>query len=223
MDASFKADTELNFVSILQDCPNVTYLSATPYIEEYLNELDEFKDLPYYELKWYPDRLQTIKIDLRKTYHLGMDIDKIVQDYLNSHFPEKVDENGIAHQSKEVVFYTNSVKFIISTIKRNGLTPDQVNVICADTNKNKNSLKKIGLELGTAPLEGEPHKMFTFCTRTTYAGADFYSTSAMSVIVSDCSIDALSTDIRMDFPQIMGRQRLKENVFRDECIFIYKL
>jgi hypothetical protein len=27
----------------------------------------------------------------------------------------------------------------------------------------------------------------------------------------------------MDFPQIMGRQRLKENVFRDECIFIYKL
>ena len=31
------------------------------------------------------------------------------------------------------------------------------------------------------------------------------------------------SDIRMDFPQIMGRQRLKENVFRDECTFIYKL
>jgi hypothetical protein len=27
----------------------------------------------------------------------------------------------------------------------------------------------------------------------------------------------------MDFPQIMGRQRLKENMFRDECIFIYSL
>ena len=31
------------------------------------------------------------------------------------------------------------------------------------------------------------------------------------------------SDIRMDFPQIMGRQRLKENKFKDECIFIYKL
>ena len=31
------------------------------------------------------------------------------------------------------------------------------------------------------------------------------------------------SDIRMDFPQIMGRQRLKENAFKDECVFIYKL
>ena len=223
IDASFKPNTELNFMSTLQDCPNVTYLSATPYIEEYLNELDEFKLLPYYELKWHPDRLQTIKVDMRKTYHLGMDVDKIIQDYINGNFPEKVDENGIVHQSKEVVFYSNSVKFITSTIKRNKLTPDQVNVICADTNKNEKVLKKIGHLRGKAPLKNQPHKMFTFCTRTTYAGADFYSNCALSVIISDCAIDSLSTDIRMDFPQIMGRQRLKENVFRDECIFIYKL
>ena len=31
------------------------------------------------------------------------------------------------------------------------------------------------------------------------------------------------SDIRMDFPQIMGRQRLRENKFKDECLFIYKL
>ena len=223
IDSRFKSDTELNFLSYLQSCPNVTYLSATPYIEEYLNELDEFKLLPYYELKWHPDRLQTIKVDMRKTYHISSDIDKIIQDYLNNRFPEKVDEKGIVHQSKEVVFYTNSVKMITSTISRNNLTPDQVNIICADTLKNEKVLKKIGFSIGKAPLEGQPHKMFTFCTRTTYAGADFYSSSALSVIISDCRIDSLSTDIRMDFPQIMGRQRLKENVFRDECIFIYKL
>ena len=224
MDSRFKAETELSFLSYLQECPNVTYLSATPYIEEYLNELDEFKDLPYYELKWHPDRLQSIKIELRKTFRPSQDIDKIISDYLNGRFPEKVnEETGEVCQSKEVVFYTNSVKMISSTITRNNLTPDQVNVICADTEKNKKSLKRAGLEIGKAPLKGEPHKMFTFCTRTTYAGADFYSTNAMSIIVSDCKIDSLATDIRMDFPQIMGRQRLKENVFRDECIFIYKL
>ena len=223
MDASFKADTELNFVDILQSCPNVTYLSATPYIEEYLNELDEFKLLPYYELKWHPDRLQTIKVDLKKTFNISKEVDLIVNDYLNSDFPEKVDENGIIHQSREVVFYTNSVKLITSTIKRNNLKPDQVNIICADTSKNKKQLEKIGFKIGKAPLKDQPHKMFTFCTRTTYAGADFYSTNALSVIISDCKIDSLSTDIRMDFPQIMGRQRLKNNIFRDECIFIFKL
>ena len=112
---------------------------------------------------------------------------------------------------------------IKSIITRNKLTQDQVNVICAKTKANKDILKKIGISLGKAPLKGEPHKMFTFCTRTTYVGADFYSTCASSVIVSDCKIDSLSTDIRMDFPQIMGRQRLAENKFKDECIFIYKL
>ena len=223
MDSRFKAETELNFLSYLQDCPNVTYLSATPYIEEYLNELDEFKLLPYYELKWHPDRLQAIKVDMRETSVLTREIDKIIQDYLNGRFPEKVGESGEIYQSREVVFYVNSVKMIRSAIKRNNLTPDQVNIICADTERNKLSLRKIKFELGTSPLFGQPHKMFTFCTRTTYAGADFYSTNALSVIVSDCGINSLATDIRMDFPQIMGRQRLNENVFRDECIFIYKL
>ena len=224
MDSRFKADTELNFLSYIQSCPNVTYLSATPYIEEYLNELDEFKLLPYYELKWHPDRLQTIKVDMRKTFRPSQDIDRIIQDYLNGRFLEKInEETGEVCQSREVVFYTNSVKMISSAITRNNLKPDQVNIICSDTDKNKKALKRIMMNIGSAPLKGEPHKMFTFCTRTTYAGADFYSTNALSVIVSDCNIDSLATDIRMDFPQIMGRQRLKENVFRDECIFIYKL
>ena len=224
MDSRFKADTELNFLSYLQSCPNVTYLSATPYIEDYLNELDEFKLLPYYELKWHPDRLQTIKIDPKKTSNLSREIDKIISDYKEQRFPEKVcNQSGIIYQSREVVFYVNSIRMICSIIVRNNLTPDQVNIICADTDKNKKSLNKIGHCIGKAPGKGKPHKMFTFCTRTTYAGADFYSTSALSVIVSDCKIDSLATDIRMDFPQIMGRQRLKENVFRDECIFIYKL
>ena len=224
MDSRFKASTELNFLSYLQDCPNVTYLSATPYMEDYLNELDEFKDLPYYELKWDPERLQIIKIEPKKTFNISKEIDKIILDYKEGKFPEKVcNSSGTIYQSREVVFYVNSVRMICSIISRNQLLPENTNIICADTDKNKKALSKIGHSIGKAPGRGKEHKMFTFCTRTTYAGADFYSTSALSVIVSDCKIDSLATDIRMDFPQIMGRQRLKENVFRDECIFIYKL
>ena len=223
MDASFKADTELNFIDVLQFCPNVTYLSATPYIEEYLDELDEFKDLPYYELSWDPSHLRMINIEFKKTSSISREVDKIIQNYLSGNFPIKYDEKRVRYESKEVVFYVNSVKMIKSIISRNKLTQDQVNVICANTKSNQDTLKKIKISLGTAPLKGEPHKMFTFCTRTTYVGADFYSTCANSVIISDCKIDSLATDIRMDFPQIMGRQRLKENLFRNECTFIFSL
>ena len=31
---------------------NLCFVSATPMIDEYLDMLDEFKDLPYYELDW---------------------------------------------------------------------------------------------------------------------------------------------------------------------------
>ena len=223
MDSRFKAETELNFIDVLQSCPNVTYLSATPYIEEYLDELDEFKDLPYYELKWDSSKLRKIDIDYKKAISISKEVDKIICNYLSARFPQKITEDKVIHESREVVFYVNSVKMIGSIIKRNKLSPDQVNIICSNTKSNQESLGKIGHSIGKAPLKGEPHKMFTFCTRTTYSGADFYSTNALSVIVSDCKIDSLSTDIRMDFPQIMGRQRLKENVFRDECIFIFSL
>ena len=222
MDSRFKANTELNFISYLQDCPNVTYLSATPYIDEYLDELDEFKDLPYYELKWDSSRLRKIGISLRKTSHPSRELDKIIGNYKDGMYISKYID-GVFYESKEVVFYVNSVRMIKNTIKRNKLTSDQVNIICADTPKNRKDLESIGHLIGKAPGIGKEHKMFTFCTRTTYVGADFYSTNAYSVIVSDCAIDSLATDIRMDFPQIMGRQRLKENVFRDDCLFIYKL
>ena len=223
MDSSFKAEVELNFIDVLQDCPNVTYLSATPYIEEYLDELDEFKNLPYYELKWDSSRLRTIEVDFKKTSMISREVDKFIKNYLSGNFITRIDENKNVYESKELVFYVNSVKMIRSIIKRNNLTPDQVNIICANTKSNQDTLEKIGHRIGTAPLIGEPHKMFTFCTRTTYVGADFYSTNAYTVVVSDCKIDSLTSDIRMDFPQIMGRQRLKENVFRNECTFIFSL
>lgn len=50
--------------------------------------------------------------------------------------------------------------------------------------------------------------MFTFCTRTVYLGADFYSLCARSFIFSDSNIDSLAVDISEDLPQILGRQRL---------------
>lgn len=64
--------------------------------------------------------------------------------------------------------------------------------------------------------------MFTFCTRTTYLGADFYSDNARSVILSDANVDCLAVDISLDLPQILGRQRLTENPWKNSAEFYYK-
>ena len=64
--------------------------------------------------------------------------------------------------------------------------------------------------------------MFTFCTRTVYLGADFYSPCAISIILSDANVDCLAVDISLDLPQILGRQRLWENPWKNWARFYYK-
>jgi hypothetical protein len=73
------------------------------------------------------------------------------------------------------------------------------------------------------PLKDEPRKMFTFCTRTVYLGADFYSDNARTFILSDANIDSLAVDISLDLPQIIGRQRLDANPWKNRAEFYYKI
>ena len=222
MDSRFKANTELEFVTALQYIPNVCYLSATPMMKEYLEQLDEFKNLPYYQLKWSDSIVTDATIYEKNVRSIIQPCLDIIRNYKNGDYPKK-EYNGQIIESKEVVFYVNSVKDICSIIKKAELKEDEVNVICAHDSKNLKKLKAVGIKnYGIVPLKGQPHKMFTFCTRTVYLGADFYSPCAYTVICSDCNIESMSLDISLDLPQIMGRQRLEENIFRDEAIIFYK-
>ena len=64
--------------------------------------------------------------------------------------------------------------------------------------------------------------MFTFCTRTVYLGADFYSDNARSIIISDANVDTLAVDITLDLPQILGRQRMAENPWKNSAYIFTK-
>ena len=222
LDSRFKADVELNFVEYLQDCPNVIYLSATPMMKEYLDQMEEFRNLPYYELVWPSNKIIKPRITRIKTKSIYESVCKVIQNYKEGNFPKIVTPDGIVHESKEVVFFVNNVTMICNLLKKSSLIVDEVNVVCSNCKKNIDKLKKVKHKIGTIPLKGEPHKMFTFCTRTTYLGADFYSTCASTVIISDCNISSLSLDISLDLPQIIGRQRLSENIFRYEVTIFYK-
>ena len=231
-DSRFKSDTELGFLTILQQkSHSALFVSATPMMDEYLEMLCEFKDLPYFELDWYSkDHSRVIKPNLKvlTMKSVGTKAEEIIETYLKGEFEKVVvmrDGKPLEVESREAVFYVNSVNHIISIIRKLGLTPDQVSILCADTEENRKKIRKrLGkdFEIGTVPLRGESNKMFTFCTRTVYLGADFYSYCAQSYIFSDSNSDCLAVDISEDLPQILGRQRLFENPWKNSAIFYYR-
>ena len=222
IDSRFKASVEMNFVEYLSCLQYVTYVSATPMLDKYLEQLDEFKNLPYYELQWPADKIIKPRISRIRTRSINDSVLGIINNYLNGIFPKLVTPDKVIHESREIVFYVNSVTTICNIVKKAGLREDQVNIVCSKCKKNEAKLRKIKMKIGEVPLKGKPHKMFTFCTRTVYLGADFYSPCASTVIVSDCNISSLSLDISLDLPQIMGRQRLDENVFKYDATVFYK-
>ena len=230
-DSRFKSDTELKFMNYLKRSCSAIFVSATPMMDEYLDMLSEFKDLPYFELDWYTrDPTRVVKPDL-KVYlmrSVGEKVKEIIETYQKGEFEKVVvmrDSKPLEIESREAVFYVNSVNHIISIIKKSGLKPEQVNILCADTEENRKKIRKrLGkdFDIGTVPLKGEPNKMFTFCTRTVYLGADFYSYCARSFIMSDSNSDCLAVDISEDLPQILGRQRLFENPWKNSAEFYYR-
>lgn len=231
-DSKFKSDTELQFVKSVQGIQKVCYVSATPMMIKYLDMLEEFKNLPYYELDWEaldPGRVSRPTLYVKNLVSVYTEVKPIIKSYLNEKFEYRYvkQEDGSVEKivSKEAVFYVNSVNNITSIVKRAGLTPEQVNILVANTTDNVNKIhKRLGkkFDIGTVPLRNEPRKMFTFCTRTVYLGADFYSDNARSFVVSDANIDTLAVDITLDLPQILGRQRLKENPWRNEATLFFK-
>lgn len=230
-DSKFKSSTELDFLYHLQQSHLALFVSATPMLEEYLNMLDEFDGLPYINMDWgKEDSTRVLRPSLKvlTMKSVGTKLPEIIQSYKDGNFERAIRMvNGYPVEiiSDEAVFYVNSVNHITSIIKKCELKPEEVNILCSDTPDNlKKIQRKLGkkFKIGEVPLEGEKPKMFTFCTRTVYLGADFYSLCARSFIFSDSNIDSLAVDISEDLPQILGRQRLFANPWKNEAIFYYR-
>jgi len=247
IDARFKSEAEIALLKELDGIKRLCYVSATPMLDKYLEMLDEFKDLPYYRLNWDkedPGRIKKPKIEIKFTRNLNEEAKRVVDSYKNGKYDIRIDsETKEMIESKEAVLFFNSVAGICQVIRTNKLKLEECNIICADTTRNQdfvrralNSVikkeaeekgetpkyfKKTDKVIGKIPTKGQPHKMFTFCTRTVYLGADFYSTNARTFVFSDANIDCLSVDISMDLEQILGRQRLLANPWKDYAkIFI---
>lgn len=223
-DVKFKGSVEVNLLYQLNALPNrIVYISATPLKDEYLNALGQFQSMPYVTLQWDPSRVETVFMYYSKMTSTIAAVGQIIQDYRKTGFFKSKDIDGQRVYSTEAVFFLNSVDDIVKIIKKCSLTPAEALVICADANEAL--LKKIGFCVGTVPNETEYltlNKPFTFVTKCSFEGTDFYSDCSTTYVFADCNRDNLSLDISIDLPQIAGRCRSKNNPFRKEIFYFYK-
>lgn len=219
IDSGFRSDKAIALLDVLNEFDYVTYLSATPIADKYIQQMEQFKDAPYTELIW-GDRVEKIEVERIVSAKPINNAIEIVRNYQNGNFPE--DRDAV---SKECVIFLNSVTNIANIVRQTELSPEDVNIIVADSEENRKLVKQIGkgFDIGTIPLEGEPHKMFTLCTSTAFAGCDFYSTCASTFVISDNKKVHTSIDIATELAQIAGRQRLACNPFRKTIVFIYNV
>lgn len=105
-------------------------------MDEYLEMLDEFRDLPYYELDWSkddPTRVIRPALDVYVMRTVGEKASEIIQKYLSGDFESIVVlREGVPVKivSDEAVFYVNSVNHITSIIKKIILLQNNV-IYCA--------------------------------------------------------------------------------------------
>ena len=218
------------FIDRLFSYENVLFISATPVID-YMREIEQFKNnyVCYYELGW-----NNIEQVVQRTYTCNSALNAFDQIYTNYtknkgvfdtiHYPD-----GCAHSNEGVVFL-NSVKEICHILgkyiaKKQLISPCDVTIICADNKENLKELHKVHKKLNitrTIPKMGDSHTTWTFVTRTAFEGVDFYSLSASTYVIANYNVSSLSLDIASDIPQIIGRQRRKDNPFRNTIHLFYK-
>ena len=228
-DATFKGKTDMEFLSLIDSyCKNIVYMSATPIQAVYLESVQQFKNLKYYMLRWDPNVLETPNIkevQMKPPYNtLNICADIIAGFRQNGYFEKKI-HNGKVYYAREICIFLNEVKTIKQIIERNNLQPSEVTILVAESNKYAKELEQKGFKIGglSTNKKNPKNKPFTFCSKSSFEGTDFYSTNAVTAIFLDGSRTSQSLSLEIDIPQIMGRQRLDINPFRRDATLYYKV
>jgi hypothetical protein len=182
-----------------------TFMSATPIIEQFLPQI--LAELPYTVVKWTNTRnIIPTRFSTHCVYRTTV---RLLQDFSNGQLLD-------GKQVEEFFIFTNSVKGIKQILDTAKLDPEEVKVVCADTIRNSQILDNY--EIST--MTGE-NRMYNFFTSKGFQGCDLYSTSGLTIVVSDSKKKHTLTDIQTALYQISGRIRNDDNVFRDKLFHVY--
>lgn len=228
-DAAFKGRVNLEFLRMIDtEAINICYMSATPIETVYLEALSEFKELSCYKLIWDPDVIiePTIKTVLMKQGESAASImRRVIERFRRDKFFAAKIQNDKVVYSTEVVVFVNEVKTILKIIRENALTPEETTVLISSGSKYAKEFQKAGYEIDQecADRNNPVNKTFTFCSKASFEGRDFYSTSAFTYIFIDGTKDWQVHDTAIEIPQILGRQRLDANPFKNNAMIFYRI
>ena len=183
------------------------FMSATPILPDF--KPDCLTDVKEIQADW--GELDRMKVELRQTNKPYTMAANIINEYRLHRFYEL---DG--HKSTEAFFFINSVRDIAAILKHCNLRNDEVRIICADNDDNREKL--IGYDISNSR---SPNKMFNFITSKSFEGADYHSETGICFVVSSASNPHTQASIDTDIPQIAGRIRTKENPFRNHLIHIF--
>lgn len=224
-DAAFKGSTDVNFIIRLDnEVKHICYLSATPIPDLYLDYIPQLAGIPYYKLEWDPDVIEepTLKeVQMKKGESAEKLCSELIQRYRRTGYFERKVVHGNIVYSREACIFLNEVKSIRNIIDQNKLIPNEVTILCSES---KSSLLPQGFTVGglCANRDNPVNKPFTFCTKASFEGVDFYSTNASTYIFINAGKEWQTLDVMLDIPQILGRQRLDINPFRHDATIYYK-
>lgn len=227
-DAAFKGKVDLEFLTMLDaEAKNICYMSATPIDETYLSALPEFQNVGYYKIGWDPDVIvePTVKeIMMKKGETASNIISRIISDYRCNGYFKRIFINGTNYDATEAVFFINEVKTIFQIIKANNLQPKEVTVLISASNKNasKKENAKYLIQQPSTDRVNPINTPFTFCSKASFEGRDFYSKSAFTYIFLDGKKDWEVHDTSIEIPQMLGRQRLDDNPFKYNAEIYYR-
>lgn len=132
-DCQYKAVTEYELYQVLQRFSTVVYLSATPYLESYLDKIEQFKDLTVYELLWSEAMTQLPNVEVVKSKKSVSELcSDLIEKYRSGNGKSTI-VNGQTFIAKEAVFYINSVAEIKKIIRKNNLKPEEVIILNSAT------------------------------------------------------------------------------------------
>jgi len=139
-DSTFKSLTEMRFLEDSKCFKKAIFMSATPYLETYMEQLDEFRDMPYYELQW-PKEMEQQAVITNITLKKGESRNKVCKKIIDCMRAGKVVKFGSKEiNTSEAVFYINNVADILHIVKACKLKPSEVNILCSRSNEDR--LKK---------------------------------------------------------------------------------
>lgn len=204
---SYRSNAIEGVLKHYKDYKSSCFMSATPISPEFkpaaLEGLSELVAV------W--NDTDTLFVALERTNKPYVKASNIINAYKKDGY---ITVNG--EKSYEAFFFINSVTDIANILQYCHLSNDEVKIVCANTEPNREKLT--GYTISNSRSINKP---FTFITSKSFEGADYFSQTGICFVVSNSSNNNTLLDISTDIYQIAGRIRTEDNPFRNTLVHIF--